>query len=148
MDYHKCVQTLFASEEMANIPDSWKMEAPILFRDAGKRKIGYLFTQCINGRATVKLMLSVSTDDGKVTKYTTDKLKDDFQANIETLDAICIKDYDVYFQKKEEQEAIIGDVLDGNEISWEHLMELTKELFSPQQYEEIVLRIGKDFYKQ
>lgn len=148
MKYQECIQSLNSSEEMLNIPDGWKMEAPIIFYEDGIRQIGYLFSRYGNGKATLKLMLGVSTDDGKVARYNTDKLKEVFQVNIEELDAICIKDYDIYFEQKEEQEAIMGDVVDDKAFSRERLLQLTQQLFSTEQYEEIVLRIGKDFYKQ
>lgn len=147
MDYNRCKQALYNSEAMENIPDSWKEEVPIIFDECGIRKIGFLFSIVKNGKTKLKKMIAVSIENIEVVEYTIEQLKEKFQVSDQYLETISISDYDMYFSKKERYEGMFLDIINGNKNMKENLVQLTKELFSIEQYEKIVLRIGMNFYK-
>lgn len=147
MDYNECKQALYNSDAMENIPDSWKEEVPIIFEDSGIRKIGFLFSIVKNGKTKLKRMIAVSLKDIEVTEYTIEQLKEKFKVNDQYMEAVNVTDYDEYFLKKEKHESMLSDIASGNENMRGSFVQLTKELFSNEQYKGIVLRIGTDFYK-
>lgn len=147
MDYSKCKQALYDSEAMEKIPDRWKEEVPIIFDEFGKTKIGFLFSFCKNGKTKLKGMIAVSVEDMEVTEYTIEDLKEKFQVSDQYMEAAKIDDYDIYFSKRQLHESMISGVVNGNDKDMESVIQLTKKLFSIEQYEKIVLRIGVDFYK-
>ena len=76
-----------------------------------------------------------------------EQLKGKFKVNDQYMEAVNVTDYDEYFLKKERHESMLSDIASGNENMRGNFVQLTKELFSTDQYKEIVLRIGTDFYK-
>ena len=147
MDYNECKQALYNSEAMEKIPDAWKEEVPIIFDEFGKRKIAFLFSFCKNKKTKIKRMIAVSVEDMEVTEYTIEELKENFHINDQYMEAVKIDDYDIYFLQKQQHESMISSVVSGNDNDMECVIQLTKKLFSIEQYEKIVLRIGEGFYK-
>lgn len=148
MNYNECKQVLYNSDAIEKIPDSWKEEVPIIFDEHGKKKIGFLFSIVKNGKTKLKKMIAVSIENGEIREYTIEELQDLFQVSNQYLRAININNYDVYFLQKQEYEIIFSKIVEGNSyIDMNYFLELTKVLFSLEQYEHIISRIGKDFYK-
>lgn len=149
MKYSECKQVLYNSKNMLSIPDKWKEEVPIIFDEGEKRKLGFLYSIAKDGKVKLKKMIAVSTESAEITEYSIEELQENYYVSDQYLEAISIKDYDVYFSQKEEYETLISDIVDGDScIKAEYFLQLTKALFSAEQFEKVVSRIGKEFYQK
>lgn len=147
MEYNECKQALYNSELIGNIPDSWKGEVPIIFEEYGEKKIGFLFSKVGDGKTKLKKMIVVSIENAKIVEYNARQLKENFQISTQSMKAIQINDYDIYFKQKQKYEEMISNIVNNKAVINKEFIQLTKEFFSTEQYEKIVFRIEKSLIK-
>ena len=146
MSYNDCKQALFNSSAIGDIPDNWYRDMPVIFIFDNIVYVGFLFWKYAKETVTLKRMISVNTSTNELKVFSSEQMSKMFDFERFTVKALTIEDREKYISVGKEYEQIIGHIIDNPTDDYSKLSNIAKQLFSEEQYESIIQKIGSTFY--
>lgn len=146
MSYNDCKQALFNSSAIGDIPDNWYRDMPVIFVFDNIVYVGFLFWKSAKETVTLKRMISVNTSTNEIKVFSSEQMSKMFGLDQFTVKALTIEEREQYISAGKEYEQMVEHIIDNPTDDYSQFSNIAKQLFSEEQYEAIIQKIGSTFY--
>lgn len=135
MEFSRVKNALYQSSEMTKIPDKWEESVPFRCSISDKEYDSFLYWSTSGTQSEIKRMICVNSVSGEILTLEPQEMIERFKIKSLLFDANSIKDYDAYFEVKEQYERFYSSFcVSGNSFSnsfnvYKLLIVLTGESF-------------------
>lgn len=149
LKYSEIKTALYNSTEIQQIPDKWEESIPFFCNIKGENVVAFLYLN-VSDYITVKQMIGVNQESGKVIQLKPDELIDLFSLDCGAIKPVEVRDYDKYFSDKELYETIFSGFCDDNRSFAQNKLEalnLLKSIVGIELFESVFAFIAAEYIK-
>lgn len=149
LNYLEIKTALYNSTEIQQIPDKWEESIPFFCKIKEDNVVAFLYWS-VSDYLTVKQMIGVNRESGKVIQLKRDELIELFSLDCDAIKPVEVRDYDEYFSNKERYENIFSGFCDDNRSfakNKHEALNLLKSIVGVDLFENVFTFIATEYIK-